>query len=238
MQPFALNQALDAASLSTTFAREGRIQIRNFLAPSDAAVLAGSLAELDWRVVLNNGERHVDLHPAQTGQAGAGRMQAIIEEVGKRASHGFQYFYQNYPVTDLAAARDLTHRELGEAYRTMNAEPTIALLNQITGLEAEFCDMQATRYGPGHFLTVHDDREPSKHRRFAYVLSLTKDWSPTWGGQLQFLDGAKRAVIDSYVPVFNALSVFRVPAPHHVSQVASFAPVGRVSLTGWYRRRS
>jgi Rps23 Pro-64 3,4-dihydroxylase Tpa1-like proline 4-hydroxylase len=238
MNMVALNPDMDVASLSRAFARDGRVQIRNFLAGPEADALAGSLADLDWRLVFNTSDRHIDLPRPQIEQAGPDRMSAIIEEVGKRATNGFQYLYQNYPVTDLEAAGQLTHRELDAAYRTMNSSPALDLLRAITGLACDFCDMQATRYSAGHFLTVHDDLEPRKKRTFAYVLGLSKNWSPTWGGQLQFLDSKHGSVIDSYVPAFNSLSLLRVPQPHHVSQVASFAPSGRVSLTGWYRLRS
>jgi len=73
-------------------------------------------------------------------------------------------------------------------------------------------------------------------RRATCAATTPGGWSPTWGGQLQFLDGRDR-VTGSYIPRFNALSVFTVPAAHHVSQVTNFAPKGRVSLTGWYRMR-
>lgn len=35
----------------------------------------------------------------------------------------------------------------------------------------------------------------------------------------------------------NALNLFRVPALHAVTEVASFAAAGRYSLTGWLRQR-
>lgn len=159
---------------------------------------------------------------------------ALMEAVKKNAARGFQYLYENYPVTDLAEAGQLEHRALKAIYEAMNSEAFRSFLEKVTGEATDFCDMQATRYSAGHFLTVHSDDVAGKHRRLAYVLGLTEGWQATWGGQLQFLDG-RGGVARSYVPKFNALSVFKVPAPHHVSQVANFAPVGRVSLTGWFR---
>lgn len=237
MRHYRINSRLDAHTLSKRFAEAGRLQIEDFLEAPDAKELAKSLEELDWRLVLNSGPRHVDIPAAQLTMMEPARQAAIREEVRKNAAHGFQYIYENYPVTDIAEAGQLEHRELKAIYDTMNSEAVRSFLGRVSGEATDFCDMQATRYSAGHFLTVHTDDTPGKNRKLAYVLSLTDNWSPTWGGQLQFLDGSQRNVARSYVPRFNALSVFKVPAPHHVSQVASFAQGGRVSLTGWFRTK-
>jgi Rps23 Pro-64 3,4-dihydroxylase Tpa1-like proline 4-hydroxylase len=236
MRLLRLNSHLEPHVLSKRFAEAGRLQIEDFLEPPDAKELAASLDNLDWRLVLNSGSRHVDLPAQQLALLGEARLATIREEVRKNAAQGFQYLYENWPVTDIAAAGQLDHAMLKTAYETMNSAGIRGFLKQVTGEDTDFCDMQATRYSAGHFLTTHTDDAPDKNRKLAYVLSLTDGWSPTWGGQLQFLDAHGR-VTRSYVPKFNALSVFRVPTPHHVSQVTSFAPKGRVSLTGWFRTR-
>jgi SM-20-related protein len=236
MRQLRLNARLDAHALSKRFAEGGRLQIEDFLEPPDARELAASLSNLDWRLVLNSGIRHVDLSAAQLAAMAPARQAAILEEVKKHAAHGFQYLYENYPVTDIAEAGQLDHKLLKAAYELTNSEAVRGLLQKITGESTDFCDMQATRYSAGHFLTVHSDDAPEKNRKLAYVLSLTEGWQATWGGQLQFL-AERGGVARSYVPRFNALSLFRTPTPHHVSQVANFAPIGRVSLTGWFRVR-
>jgi len=236
MRTLRLNSRLDAHALSKRFAEAGRLQIEDFLESPDVKKLAESLSSLDWRLVLNSGARHVDLPAAQLAVMGEPRLAAIREEVKKNAAHGFQYLYENYPATDIAEAGQLEHTLLAAIHETMNSEAVRGFVRQVTGEATDFCDMQATRYSAGHFLTVHTDDAPDKNRKLAYVLGLTEGWSPTWGGQLQFLD-ARRNVTRSYAPKFNALSLFRVPTPHHVSQVSSFAAKGRVSLTGWFRTR-
>ncbi len=237
MRLYRINSRLDVHALSQRFAEHGRMQIEDFLEPPDAKELAQGLNGLDWRLVLNSGARHVDIPAAQLAAMEPGHQAAIREEVRRNATHGFQYIYENYPVTDLAEAQQLTHRELTAIHDTMNSDTVRSFLQQVTGEAADFCDMQATRYSAGHFLTIHSDDAPGRNRKLAYVLSLTDNWSPTWGGQLQFLD-SRRNVTRSYAPRFNALSVFKVPTPHHVSQVSSFAQGGRVSLTGWYRTKA
>lgn len=237
MRLLRLNSRLDAHALSKRFAEAGRLQIEDFLEPPDAKELAESLNGLDWRLVLNSGTRHIDLTAAHLAAIGEDRLAAIREEVKKQAAHGFQYLYENWPVTDIAEAGGLDHRMLKAVYQTMNGEAVRGFLEKVTGEATDFCDMQATRYSAGHFLTTHTDDAPQKNRKLAYVLGLTDGWSPIWGGQLQFLDG-RGGVTRSFTPRFNALSVFKVPTPHHVSQVSNFAPKGRVSLTGWFRTKA
>ena len=50
------------------------------------------------------------------------------------------------------------------------------------------------------------------------------------------LDPAERRVVDTFVPLWNSLSLFRVPQPHVVSLVAPWAGSPRYSITGWFRR--
>jgi Rps23 Pro-64 3,4-dihydroxylase Tpa1-like proline 4-hydroxylase len=237
MSLFRLNASIDRRDLARRFADAGRIQIDSFLHPADAERLAAAVLAIDWQLVLNTGTRHVDLPRPQLEMMGRQRLDAVVAEIEKRAANEFQYLYENYPVGDLADRGALANPVLAAAYASLNSGTVRDFLRDVTGVATDFCDMQATRYGPGHFLTVHDDEAgPAKSRKLAYVLSLTESWSPAWGGQLQFLDGSR--VVESFTPKFNALSLFRVPTPHHVSQVASFAPKGRISLTGWFRTRA
>ncbi|MFT4939017.1 MAG: SM-20-related protein [Paraglaciecola sp.] len=87
---------------------------------------------------------------------------------------------------------------------------------------------------PGHYLTRHNDVNPKKQRRVAYVLSLSKHWHPDWGGLLQFYqpDGTPK---DAWAPQFNSMALFDVNHVHGVSYVAPFATQAKYSITGWFR---
>lgn len=236
MHDLNLNSRLDTPALAKAFAVSGRLQIDAFLEADDAKALARGLETLDWRLVLNTSSKHVDIHASQIAAMTPELKAGISAEVMKKAASQFQYMYENYPVADLAEANELRHAELKAAFELMNSEKVRSFLLAVTGEQVDFCDMQATRYSAGHMLTVHSDEAPGKNRKLAYVLGLTPNWSPVWGGQLQFLDNEHRPT-DSYITRFNALAIFRVPQPHHVTQVATFAPSGRTSLTGWFRTR-
>ena len=109
----------------------------------------------------------------------------------------------------------------------------IGFVRSITGDAAiRRANAQATRYRPGHFLRYHTDIDSSEGRRYAYVLNLTRGWQPDWGGLLQFVDDDGR-IIDTFLPRWNSLSLFRVPAGHLVSMVAPWADEERLAITGW-----
>ena len=94
-------------------------------------------------------------------------------------------------------------------------------------------DGQATLYVPGHFLNAHSDQIQGHKRRVAYVLNMSKNWDPDWGGLLQFY-GPEKSVDQVFVPRFNSLSLFTVPQEHAVTAIAPYAPVGRFAITGWF----
>jgi Rps23 Pro-64 3,4-dihydroxylase Tpa1-like proline 4-hydroxylase len=130
---------------------------------------------------------------------------------------------------------DAPHDAVSEVPGFLNGSDFLALVRGVTGDDRiDFADAQATRYRPGHVLTGHDDAAEGKNRLYAYVLNLTRDWRADWGGVLAF-EGADGHIGAGFVPAFNALNIFAVPMRHAVTQVATFAPRDRLSITGWLR---
>lgn len=110
----------------------------------------------------------------------------------------------------------------------------LAALREITGdPRIASCEAQATRFLPGHVLTAHSDRDAAENRLWAFVLNFTRPWKPDWGGLLLF-HGPDGHVEQGFTPGFNTLNLFRVPQPHAVSQVASFAQGQRLAISGWF----
>jgi Rps23 Pro-64 3,4-dihydroxylase Tpa1-like proline 4-hydroxylase len=143
----------------------------------------------------------------------------------QRAQNDFQYMFDNHRLSRTGEPYpDPTHY-FARVVDFLNAPKTLGFIREITGLpDIAWADAQATLYRPGDFLNVHDD-SVSKHRRLvAYVLNMTPAWRPDWGGALNFL-GASGHVEEAYVPTFNALNVFRVPAKHFVGNVAPYEGV-------------
>ena len=233
---FALADAGGVSLLAASFRANRRLRVRPFLTDLSAARLHAELAaSAAWKLVLNGGDKTFEidragqaaLDPAQRAQIDA----AVIEA----ARHGFQYRYESIRVADDPAEHGGTALEAFANF--LNSPEAIAWFRAVTGLDdIDYADAQATNYGPGHFLTEHDDNVAGKNRRAAYVLSLTPAWRVDWGGLLLFHDAAD--AVAGFVPGFNALTLFGVPQRHSVSPVAPSAGAPRLSVTGWLRSRA
>jgi Rps23 Pro-64 3,4-dihydroxylase Tpa1-like proline 4-hydroxylase len=234
----ALNPRLDAAKLRPFFERFGRVHLPDVLSPADARRLAAALAGAPWaRTFLVDGKGYdVALDDyAKTPEAVRREVEAAIARGGR---DGFQFDFDTWRISDhLEAGRRQGGRvaELEAAYDLVNSPAFLDFVRRLTGDDrVAYCDAQASRYRAGQFLTAHDDELPGKDRLYAYVLNLTPNWRIEWGGLLLFHD-ADGHVAEAYAPKFNALNIFRVPAWHSVSQVASYVEAHRLSITGWIR---
>jgi len=234
--PFALNPALDAATLGERFAARGRVHIADFLATEGAARLLAHLRERpDWILVINQEDKLFELDRAAQAALTETQKAQLDVAVHRSARGGFQYRYETIRVPDSTAARAAEPTPLTRFADFLASPAVLAFLRAVTGAGGiGFADAQATAYSPGHFLTAHDDDVAGKNRAAAYVMNLSTEWRADWGGLLMF-EGADGHIEEAYVPRFNALNLFRVPARHCVSYVAPFAPWRRYSVTGWLR---
>lgn len=235
---FRLNPALDVSSLKDAFAREKRIQIRNFLTPESADRLHRCLTrEVDWHLVFNEGDKVHTLYPEQVRAMTEDHKQKVRQIVLSQARGGFQFLYNDYNIYDYYLSGKNRDHPLSRFHEFLNSDAFLSLVCKITGFDTIiFADSQATAYGPGHFLTQHHDRVTGKNRKAAYVLSMTPNWKMDWGGILQFL-GPDGNVEKGFVPGYNVLSLFAVPQDHAVSYVPPYVPAVRYSITGWLRER-
>ncbi len=152
----------------------------------------------------------------------------------KSQSHEeFQFLYNTYMmVTAYLDKRDPSHF-LNRVLEWLNTKETLDFFRRLTQQKNIVkTTAQATRYLPGHFLTQHNDENIEEGRLYAYVLGLSKDWNPDWGGILNILDD-KGNIVKSIAPKYNSLSLFKVPQNHFVSYVTPFAKRERLSITGW-----
>ncbi|WP_294101045.1 2OG-Fe(II) oxygenase family protein [Sphingomonas sp.] len=231
--PLALNRALDATALAKAFARDGRVQIADFLEIRAAEALHAMLrARDDWVHVVNSGEKTFELSRPARAAMSADQREALDTAVYAGARSGFQYRYETIRVPDAAAARAASDDPLAAFAAWLSSGAARDLLRQVTGAAGiDFADAQATAYAPGDFLTGHDDDVVGKHRHAAYVFGLTPVWRTEWGGLLLFHGHA----VHGYAPAFNTLNLFAVPQVHSVSEVTRAAAYRRYSITGWLR---
>ncbi len=236
---FELNPAIDVAALADEFAVDGRVQIRDVLTAEAAAALHHVLAsDTRWGMGWRAGEDgpHA-LEAAQFAAMSANGRAAIANKLVKSMQgDDYAFSYARFPILDAYLGQWDPDGPYDILLEHLNAAPFLQLVRGITGIrELRKADAQATLFAPNHFLAQHIDSHATEGWRIAYVLSMCRlDWRPDWGGYLHFFDD-DGDVVAGYRPRFNALSLFAVPRPHAVSYVPPFAPIGRYSITGWFR---
>lgn len=231
-----LNAALDIDELSARFRDRQRMEIRDALEPDVARDLYRCLdREVKWRIAFI-GDRGSTTMEADGFRRMSDRQREEFHRVLlSRARGGFQFLYQSYMMVTAYKEGCDPQLVLHPFLEYLNSEPFLDFMRRLTGVtRIRKADAQATCYTPGNFLKQHNDITPEQGREVAYVLNLTREWHADWGGLLQFMD-EDGAVIDTFMPRFNSLTLFRVPMHHCVSCVAPFAERPRYAITGWLR---
>ena len=226
--PPALNSGLAAESYVEEFRMKGRVQIRDLLTDSSARTLSHKLQnETRWTVTFNDGEKKCEVE-----QYDGNLRCRLTYAAWERARTNFQYIYERHALSwNREPYPELEHYYAG-VVEFLNAPEFLNLMREITGIpEIAWTDGQATLYRPGDFLTVHDDDSRLAKRLVAYVLNMTPVWRSDLGGVLEFIDD-RGNIAEGYVPAFNVLNIFRVPARHAVSAVTPFGGL-RYAITGW-----
>jgi Rps23 Pro-64 3,4-dihydroxylase Tpa1-like proline 4-hydroxylase len=227
-----LSPAINRAKIAERFRAVGRVHIPDVLTRRSAERLYRCLThETKWSVTLNNGQDFLDFDNISLEE----RMKLALQ-AWQRAQNSFQYLFDNHRLTRKGEPYPDASHYYARVVDFLNSPDVLGFVREITGLsDIAWADAQATLYRPGDFLTVHDDETGGYKRLVAYVLNLTPVWRPDWGGALNFL-GPTGHIEEAFVPTFNALNIFRVPARHFVGTVAPFGGL-RTSVTGWFHGR-
>jgi len=231
-----ISNEIDIEHWRHALAQRSRIQIPGFLQPAAADALARELAEaVPWQMAeRSEGESRTTPRGAYPDDAEFAR---LLQRGYARAADSYQFAYDSYMLVKAAMEGWDPDLLVHGVLRFFNTPQFIEFARHLADDPAiTHATAQCTRYRPGHYLLPHEDLDVSEGRRYAFVVNLGRDWRPDWGGQLQFLD-AGDAVVDTFLPRWNSLSLFRVPQRHQVTLVAPWAAQPRHAITGWWLAR-
>jgi SM-20-related protein len=226
-----VNPAIDVAAARETYRAHGRVRISSVLKAGAPELYGYLLDSDDWIQLVNHETGAHELPLGKWNARGSATRRKLEQELYERARDGFQYSYAALRVPQ--AGEDGKDPVLDAVAELMRSPAMIAMLEAVTGVsDPQFVDGQVTSYGPGDFLTGHDDDVTGSRRKAAFVYGVTPQWRPEWGGLLLFHEHGE-VEISGMVPQFNTLDLFAVPRFHSVSQVTPAAPRRRYSVTGW-----
>lgn len=234
-----INPDLDLNALASNFKNDQRLLIPSFLQQSIALRMHVACKQhvpysthfvLDGTYQSKTKTELASLKPEERKN--------INTEIINSASQGVGFLYEGYLKSRIikthGSAIDPELDFLHGVFDYLNGQKVLQTIRDITGNDNIVgAEAQYTRYTAGNFLTRHLDVVSGQHRQYAFVLGLTQNWHPDWGGLLQFYErnGTPR---DAWTPQFNVLSLFDVKHVHSVTYVTPFATEPRLSLTGWF----
>lgn len=228
--PLQLNPLLTAENFRDEFRRSGRIHISEILTEAAAQRLFRALEkETPWGLFCNDGEK---VHELNFRAVSTEIYQEMATAAWERAHSRFQYIYHLCRLLENRKVHPGPHHYLARLVRFLTSPEFLDFVRTVTGEDLiGWVSANATLYKPLDFLTVHDDG--LSDRKVAYVLNMTPEWKPDWGGALQFYDRDNH-IEEGYFPTFNSLNLFCVPKRHSVAQVSSFGGM-RYSISGWFQ---
>ena len=237
-----INPNLNTHSLKADYQQDQRLAIPEFMQDSIAERMHTACDKhIPYQLQYVLEGKYQSMNPAELAQLSVQEAERINNQISLAATQGIGFLYEGYlrsrakQLPDTAEFKELNF--LHSIFDYMGSTEVLNQIKQITGdQDINGVEPQYTRFTSGHFLTRHQDIVPGRNRRFAFVLSLSKNWHPDWGGLLQFYqkDGTPR---DAWMPRFNVLSVFHVRHIHAVTYVTPYANAPRLSLTGWFTAR-
>jgi Rps23 Pro-64 3,4-dihydroxylase Tpa1-like proline 4-hydroxylase len=228
------NADVDFEPYRAALAQRGRVRIAAALDPALADRLHDTLAAMrDWDLAI--GDRAGARLVAAPQIRDRAHRDDLVRGVAADARGTYAFAYDSCMMVERYLQRAEPGHLLHAMVERLHDPAVLAFVQRLTGDAAiRRVLVQATRYLPGHFLRRHDDiNDPGQDRRYAFVINLSRGWQADWGGLLQFLD-RDGEVIDTLLPTFGSLTLFRVPQSHAVSQVAPWAESPRYALTGWF----
>lgn len=231
-----INPELDVADWAARLRAQGRVQVDDFLQPDAAGRLHRCLAdEVPWTLALRDAAGPRTIAADAYAAMDAASVDALLRDTAAGARGGeFRFAYDSYMMVRAYKEGRDPQLPLHRVLEFLNSPPYLAFCRALSGdARIRRVDAQATRYRAGHFLRQHTDEDTREGRLYAYVINLSRDWRADWGGLLQFVDGDGR-VADAFLPRWNTLSLFAVPADHVVTMVMPWAGHDRYAITGWW----
>lgn len=224
-----MNELLDKEILKKIFVEKNKLKIDNFFKDSYAEILYSYLSNnKDWNLSTGiDKNKYEKKNIPQLNNINTLQIKNVNNAFSKDQ---FSYIFNRFMNGTNMSIHEYSLRQL------LNSKDFINNLNDITGLElTKLTTLFASKYKPGNFLSPHSDKG---NGRLAFVINLTKNWKPQYGGNLHFMNETRTEIIDTIVPSFNNLFIFYVPEekgiPHYVSHVVNGIKYNRYAITGWF----
>lgn len=230
-----INLNHDWRAIKAHFERYGIVEIEGFFNQNTATKIRNCLkSDVEWDLIYSNNTLGEIISANELNKLDVKELSNRVASAYDFSNYDFQYIYRVYKLIDNYLAGRSPELFLNRVVETFNSPDYLSFMRELTGCaHIKKMDSMAARYDAGHFLTQHDDGFDEEGREVTYIHNFTEEWRPEWGGILHITSTEKNKIRASFTPKFNSLILFKPPLWHFVSQVSTFTPKPRYTLTGW-----
>lgn len=230
-----INPSLDTGIVARELRNAGLAVIRDFLPRQSADQLLRHLEkDVAWDLAYSDHGEGRTLTAQTLERLTPAQIREAVDPAFREREGEFRFIYNTMRVIESWQAKEYATHPLYAFAETLHQPRNLQYFRDLSGNERiQRLSVMAARYLPGHFLTPHDDFHAHEGREVTWILNLTRDWKPEWGGLLHVMNAKGDRIDYSLIPAFNTMVLFIPPRPHFVSQVANFARLPRHTLTGW-----
>lgn len=231
-----LNKKINYEKVKKDFEKNNYILIEDFLDEQYAEELFNFLTyemPLDWWYSVSLSNKKEDF--MTTRNLPENKYRIIQEKLMAEKTFNKGEFSYHFYRTLGDHVEDCSCKEC-EFRKWVLKDEFLTALKNMTGMKfKKYKTLFASKYSEGCFLSPHTDESNGD---IGFVLQLTKDWLPQWGGLLHFLNDDLNEVTAVKIPKFNTLTLFKLPDQkgkwHYVSHVNQGVKKSRIAITGWF----
>ena len=233
-----INKNLDLQTLHKEYSEKKIVQIENFLereAAEKIFIFLNSEMPQEWwsRSIFINTKQYPNVINIRLFDSNFKEIKLLTDLANESFSNDiFSYSFDRTAEKHFSTCKC----SFCEFDKFINGEEMFELISLITNHKiTKSNETFAARYTEGCFLSPHHDKSKGK---IGFVLNLSKNWKPEYGGNLNITDESGFNVIKTITPKFNNLVIFDIPnyngIPHFVSHINSNIKKNRLSITGWF----
>jgi len=241
-----INSSISGSDYRNEFENTGSAFVRNFLTPEYADELAKFFSTdmpSDWWSASTYPDKHGNIANVRNFVESAGQIEENRLDANKvfynqsrggisgNISYHFYRTLGNH--VEGCYCAECKFREW------LLSSELLGFLESVSGEKYDrFNTTFASKYSEGCFLSPHTDHANGD---IGFVLQLTKNWKPQWGGLLHFMDDYGQIIEKTEVPTFNTLTLFKLHEQngkwHYVSHVNPGVKADRLAYSGWFQKQ-
>lgn len=178
------------------------------------------------------GNEQKELSEKQLSELPQEERQSLFQQIHAEAGKGLGHYYARWQCD--SQGQQSASGALHSALTWLTNEDNLDLVRDISGIKnLNSVGCMVCRFSQGQYISQRVSGEEDQQRKLAFIIDLTPEWKPEWGGLLH-LHATDEQPATFFTPSFNQLTLFDAQKPWSLSYVAPYIKYYRYSLVGWF----